>query len=234
MNTIVTNREVIARLHELADKGHRSRLTRFGITDKRALGVPVPKLRGLAREVGKNQKLAVALWRTGIHEARILAPMIADPALTTELLLDEWVAQVDSWDICDGFCSSLVDKTPFAVAKAFEWSKREEEFVRRAGFVIIAALAVHDKKAPDSRFVQFFPLFLEHANDDRNFVRKAVNWALREIGKRNARLNKRAVLLAERIRKQGSKSARWIAADALRELQSDSVQQRLARTSAIL
>ncbi len=230
--TTVTAREVIARLHELADEGHRSRLVRFGISDKRALGVPVPKLRALAREIGKNQKLAISLWNTRVHEARILAPMIADPAQTTEQLLDEWVSQIDSWDICDGFCSSLVDKTPFAVAKAFEWSAREEEYVRRAGFVVIAALAVHDKKATDRSFERFFPLFLEYASDERNFVRKAVNWALREIGKRNIRLNKKAIMLAEKIRKQDAKSARWIGTDALRELQSDSIQQRLARKAS--
>ena len=223
--------EVVARLHELSDEGHRSRLTRFGIVYQRALGIPVPKLRALAKEVGKDQKLAVALWKTRIHEARILASMVAIPSEITEELLDDWVAQIDSWDICDGFCGGLVDKTPFAVAKAFEWSAREEEFIRRAGFVVIAALAVHDKKATDRSFEQFFPLFLEYASDGRNFVRKAVNWALREIGKRNIRLNKKAISLAERIRKQDTKSARWIAADALRELQSDNVQQRLARRS---
>lgn len=228
----MTAREVIARLNELADKGHRSRLVRFGIADKRALGVPVPKLRAFAREIGKNQKLAISLWNTRIHEARILAPMISNPALTTEQLLDKWVTDIDSWDICDGFCGGLVDKTPFAIAKAFEWIKHEEEFVRRAGFVVIAALAVHDKKATDRSFERFFPLFLEYASDERNFVRKAVNWALREIGKRNVRLNKKAVLLAEKIRKQDTKSARWIATDALRELQSDSIQQRLARKAS--
>ncbi len=224
--------EVIARLHGLADEIHHSGLARFGIADRRALGVSVPKLRSLAKEIGKNQKLAIALWNTRIHEARILASMVADPSLTTEHLLDEWVAQIDSWDICDGFCSGLVDKTPFAVARAFAWSSRKEEFVRRAGFVVIAALAVHDKKAPDSKFVQFFPLFLEHSGDDRNFVRKAVNWALREIGKRNSRLNAKAIKLAKKIHKQDTKAARWIAADALRELQSDSVQSRLARKAS--
>lgn len=231
MSDGVIVQEVIARLHELSDDGHRSRLTRFGIVYQRALGIPVPKLRALAREIGKDQKLAVALWKTRIHEARILATMVAAPSDTTEELLESWVAEIDSWDICDGFCGGLVDKTSFAVNKAFEWCAREEEFVRRAGFVVIAALAVHDKKANDRSFEQFFPLFLEYASDGRNFVRKAVNWALREIGKRNIRLNKKAIALAERIRKQDSKSARWIAADALRELRSDGVQQRLVRRS---
>lgn len=225
--------EVIARLHELSDEGHRSRLTKFGIVFQRALSIPVPKLRALAKVVGKDQELAIALWKTRIHEARILATMVAIPSETSEDLLDDWVAQIDSWDICDSFCGGLVDKTPFAVAKAFEWSAREEEFVRRAGFVVIAALAVHDKKASDRSFEQFFPLFLEYASDERNFVCKAVNWALREIGKRDIRLNNKAILLAEKIRKQDTKSARWIAANALRELQSDSVQQRLARRSGV-
>jgi 3-methyladenine DNA glycosylase AlkD len=188
-----------------------------------------PKLRALAKEIGKDHRLAQALWKTRIHEARILAPMIADPAASTAKLLDDWVAQIDSWDICDGFCSSLVEKTPHATEKILAWTAREEEFVRRAGFVVIAALAVHDKKAPDSMFEQFFPLLIGHSSDDRNFVKKAINWALREIGKRNLRLNKKAITLARQIQERDAKSARWIAADALRELQSASVQQRLAR-----
>jgi 3-methyladenine DNA glycosylase AlkD len=227
----LTAQEVLARLAELADERHRSKLAHYGIADRRALGVSVPRIRALAKELGRNQKLAIALWKTRVHEARILAPLISDPALTTGELLDNWVGEIDSWDICDGFCSSLVDKTPFAVEKVYQWCAREEEFVRRAGFVVIAALAVHDKSAPDSKLEQFFPLFLEHAADGRNFVKKAVNWALREIGKRNSRLNKKAINLAGKIQKLPTPSARWIAADALRELQSNSVQERLARRS---
>ncbi len=224
-----TAKEVIAKLHQLADPKHKDRLAHFGIADRRALGIPVPILRSLAREIGKDHRLAQALWKTNIHEARILAPMLADPKVCSSRLLDSWVAEIDSWDICDGFCGNLVDKTPHASEKAVAWTSRPEEFIRRAGFVVIAALAVHDKKAPDSDFERFFPLFQKYAVDDRNFVRKAVNWALREIGKRNSRLNKKAVALARRIQKLDTKSARWIAADALRELQGDNVQQRLAR-----
>lgn len=220
---------VIDRLAALADKRHRDKLAHFGIADKRALGVSVPKIRALAKELGKNQKLAAALWKTRVHEARILAPLIAEPELVIGDQLDTWATQIDSWDICDGFCSSLVVKTPFAAAKVSEWCAREEEFVRRAGFVVIAALAVHDKAAPDADFERFFPLFLTHASDGRNFVKKAINWALREVGKRNLRLNRKAIALAGRIQSLRTPSARWIASDALRELQSESVQARLAR-----
>ena len=223
----MTAKEVIARLQELADDGHRERMADFGIAAGRNLGVAVPKIRALAKEIGKDQKLAVAVWNTRIHEARMLAPMISNPKTITEEILDRWVGEIDSWDICDGFAYGLVDRTPYATAKVFEWAEREEEFVRRAGFALIAGLAVHDKSAADSHFEQFFPLFIEHAGDDRNFVKKAVNWGLRSIGKRNAALNRKAIALAQKIQKQPGRSARWIAADALRELQSDGIQKRL-------
>ncbi|MGB5106057.1 MAG: DNA alkylation repair protein [Candidatus Zixiibacteriota bacterium] len=225
----MTTKEVIARLKQLADTGHRERMANFGIAAGRNLGVSAPKLRALAKELGKNQKLATSLWNTRIHEARLLAAMISDPETITEEVLDRWVGEIDSWDICDGFCGGLVDKTPFAAAKVFEWTEREEQFVRRAGFVVIAALAVHDKRAPDSMLEQFFPLLIRHAGDERNFVKKALNWALREIGKRNPALNRKAIAVALKLRKQPSQSARWIAADALRELRSEAVQRRLGR-----
>jgi 3-methyladenine DNA glycosylase AlkD len=152
---------------------------------------------------------------------------VDEPAKVTEAQLERWARDFDSWDICDGVCSNLFDRTPFARGKAIEWSARREEYVKRAGFVLMAALAVHDKKAPDALFREFLPLIEREATDERNFVKKAVNWALRQIGKRNGALNRDAIAAAKRIRRIDSKAARWIAADALRELQSAAVQERL-------
>ena len=202
---------------------------RFGIRVPNVLGVSAPNLRRLAREVGKDHALAGRLWTTDIHDARVLAALIDDPAQVTPRQMEQWAGDFDSWAVCDAACSCLFDKTLYAWDKAVEWTGREPEYVKRAGFVLMAALAVHDKKATDERFEAFLPLLVRHADDERNFVKKAVNWALRQIGKRSARLNKRAIQTAEDIRRSGSKAARWIAADALRELTSDKVQARLRR-----
>ena len=202
---------------------------RFGIRASNVLGVSAPNLRRLAREVGQDHALAGRLWTTGIHDARVLAALIDDPAQVTPRQMERWAGDFDSWAVCDTACCCLFDKTPYAWDKTVEWTGREPEYVKRAGFVLMAALAVHDKKAPDERFEAFLPLLVQHADDERNFVKKAVNWALRQIGKRNARLNKRAVRTAQDIRRTGSKAARWIAADALCELTSDRVQARLRR-----
>ena len=172
-------------------------------------------------------KLAHDLWKTKIHEARILAGMIDEPEKVTEKQMEQWVKEFNSWDLCDQLCGNLFDKTRFAYKKIFEWSKREEEFVKRAGFVLIATLSVHDKRAKDKKFEQFFPIIKKHSIDERNFVKKAVNWALRQIGKRNISLNKKAIKVAREIQRIDSKSAQWIASDALRELKSEKVQKRL-------
>ena len=193
-------------------------MARFGISSKNTLGVPIPTLRKMAKEIGKNHSLAQQLWRSGVHEARILAGMIDDSALVTEKQMEEWVRDFDSWDVCDQVCMNLFDKTEIAFKKAEEWAAREEEFVKRAGFALMASLAVHDKTSPDARFKKFFAHIKREAGDERNFVRKAVNWALRQIGKRNAKLNGKAIKIAEEIRKLKWKSAKWIAGDALREL----------------
>ena len=148
-----------------------------------------PNLRRLAKEIGREHDLAGELWRTGIHDARILATLIDDPAQVTVRQMEQWAADFNSWAVCDAACCCLFDKTPHAWGKAVEWTEREEEYVKRAGFVLMAALAVHDKKAPDEQFEAFLPLIARHATDERNFVKKAVNWALRQIGKRNRRLN---------------------------------------------
>lgn len=221
--------DVIRKLKSLANPANAAGMARYGISTKGTLGVSVPVLRGIAKEIGKDHKLAGQLWASGIHDARLLAGFIDDPERVSEAQMERWARGFDSWDVCDLVNSDLFDKTRYAWRKAVEWSRREEEFVKRSGFVLMAALAVHDKAAPDSAFRKFLPIIRRESWDDRNFVRKAVNWALRNIGKRNARLNRAAVSAAKHIRSQGSRSARWIASDALRELTSGPVQKRLAR-----
>jgi 3-methyladenine DNA glycosylase AlkD len=206
-------------------------MARFGIVAKKAYGVPAPALRKLARSIGKDHDLAQRLWASGIFDARMLAALIDDPAQVTEEQMEFWAAEFDNWAICDGCCSNLFDRTPFAHRKAVAWTAREEEFVRRAGFALMAALAVHDKQASDAAFRRFLPLIERASDDDRNFVKKAVNWALRQIGKRDLALNAKAIAVAERVRARGTRAARWIAADALRELRSEAVQKRLRAKS---
>ncbi|MFH0954180.1 MAG: DNA alkylation repair protein, partial [Verrucomicrobiota bacterium] len=213
----------------LANPANVAGMARYGISTKGTLGVSVPALRQMAKEIGTDHQLAGQLWASGIHEARMLAGFIDDPEQVTEKQLERWVRDFDSWDVCDLVCSDLFDRTEYAWRKAVEWSRREEEFVKRSGFVLMAALAVHDKKAPDRAFLKFLPIMKREARDERNFVKKAVNWALRNIGKRNRALNKAAIRMAKEIRKIDSRSARWIASDALRDLEGAAVQKRLER-----
>jgi len=204
-------------------------MARFGIRTGKAFGVSIPQIRDLAKRTGTDHELAQKLWKTGIHEARILASMIDDPSKVSEDQMEEWATDFDSWDVVDGCCGNLFDKTQFAIRKAHEWSKREEEYVKRAGFVLMAELAVHDKKASNQTFLDFLPATVREASDERNFVKKAVNWAVRQIGKRNSVLNSAAIKTCVEIRNSGSGSAKWIAADALRELTSSSVRKKLAK-----
>lgn len=215
----------------MADPSAVKGMARFGIATDGALGISVPSLRLLARRLGRDHALALFLWKSGVHEARILAAMVDEPSKVTEGQMEAWVSGFDSWDVCDGCCGSLFDKTPFAYAKALEWSRREQEFVKRAGYALMAELAVHDKAAPDSNFLRFFGAIRRGSRDERNFVKKAVNWALRQIGKRNPRLNREAVKLAKEIADIDSASSRWVASDAIRELTSRSVRARLRRSS---
>jgi len=225
--------DVIRRLEAMGDPANVAGMARFGIRPKtRVLGISVVALRKLARELGRDHALASALWRSGIHEAQVLATMVDEPAKVTEAQAERWVRALDSWDICDQLCSNLLSRTPFAYEKAAEWTGRDAEFVKRAGFALVCALTVHDKNAPDRSFERFLPIIRRESTDDRNFVKKAVNWALRQIGKRNARLHDKAVATAERIATIDSRAARWIAADALRELWSEAVRTRLARSTA--
>ncbi len=221
--------EILATLRSAASPANVEGMMRYGISGTNPLGVSAPFLQKLAREIRRDHELAQQLWDSNIHEARHLAAMIEDPRLVSEEQMECWVLDFNSWDICDGCCNNLFRLTPIAHAKAREWSIRPEEFVRRAGFVLMACLAVHDKQARDSTFVKYLPLIKAGSTDERNFVRKAVNWALRQIGKRNPKLNGAAIRTGVQIRKLDSRSARWIAADALRELRSDAVQERLAK-----
>lgn len=226
-NKKIDYRNILKKLKSLSDPEAAAGMARFGINPKNTFGVSIPALRKMAKEIGKNHVLAQELWSSGIHEARILAGMIDEADMVTENQMERWVKDFDSWDVCDQVCSNLFDKTPFAYRKAAAWSTRKEEFVKRAGFVMMAALAVHDKGANDEAFLKFLPLIRREAVDERNFVKKAVNWALRQIGKRNISLNKAAIKTAKEIRQIDSKDAQWIAADALRELKSKQVQKRL-------
>ncbi len=220
---------VLSRLRTLADPEAVKGMAAFGINSKNTLGVSMPAIRRLARDIGRDHALALELWKSGIHEARILAGLVDDPAEVTEGQMERWVGDFDSWDVCDQVCANLFDRTPFAFEKALEWSARKEQFVRRAGYVLMAALAVHDKKAPDEKFLQFLPVLKKGADDDRNFVKKAVNWALRQIGKRSLGLHGPAVRTAREIAALGSRSGRWIASDALRELEGEAVLSRLRK-----
>jgi len=213
----------------MADPDGVTGQARFGINGANRLGVRVPELRRLARAHRRDHSLALELWRSGVHEARIMATMIDDPALVTKQQMERWLRDFGSWDLVDHACGNLFDRTPFAFDKALEWSAREAEFQKRAGFSLMATLAVHDKDARDGDFKPFLAAIQRESYDDRNFVRKAVNWALRQIGKRNPALNVAAIKTAERVQKQGTRAARWIAADALRELRSDAVQRKLQR-----
>jgi len=231
---------ILAELRAIGSETNRAGMARYGINVENAFGVSIYELRKVAKRLGADHELALALWATGNHEARLLACFVDDPAAVTEEQTETWAGDFDSWDICDQATTSLFDLTKHAWAKADEWAKRDEEWVKRAGFALMAGLAVHDKPATDRAFIKLLPLIEDAASDDRNFVKKAVNWALRNIGKRNLALNAAAIACAEKIRAAanrraggtragdpGARSARWVATDALRELTSARVQARL-------
>lgn len=211
-------REIVKLLKSHASPENVAGMARFGINPHNTYGVSMPFLRTLGKKIGKDHALAQELWASGIHEARILASLIDDKKIVTEAQMERWAKDFDSWDVVDQSCSNLFRYTPFAYTKAVKWSRRKEEYVKRAGFVLMAGLAVADKKADDKEFLKFLPLIKKQSTDERNFVKKAVNWALRQIGKRNLALNKAAIKTAKEIQTIDSKTAQWIAADALREL----------------
>jgi 3-methyladenine DNA glycosylase AlkD len=218
---------LIASLRAQANPANVEGMARYGISTAGTLGLPVYVIRRMAKEAGRDHALAEELWSSGIHEARILATLVDDPALVTARQMDRWARDFDSWDVCDHACHNLFRYSPLAFAKAAQWAGAKREFVRRAGFSIMAGLAVKARDASDEQFAAFLPLIVEAAGDDRNMVKKAVNWALRQIGKRNRRLHKMAIAAAEEIRRQDSRPARWIAADALRELRNPATIARI-------
>ena len=226
---LVDTDEVLTQLRSMGNPRNREGMARYGINVENALGVSVTELRKVARGLGRDHRLASGLWKSGVHEARILAALVDEPEKVTPAQMDRWARAFDSWDLCDQVCSNLFDRTPFAYDKATEWAGRDEEFVKRAGFALMAALAVHDKEAGDEDLAAFLPIIEREADDERNFVKKAVDWALRQIGKRSRALNLAAIASAESIATMDSRAARWIARDALHELRSEAVQSRLAR-----
>jgi 3-methyladenine DNA glycosylase AlkD len=210
--------EVIAILKQKSNPAYLAGMKRFGIDNTKALGIPIPELRKLSKVIKKDHTLALQLWETNLHEARILASLVDDPILVTSKQFDNWVKDFTSWDVCDQVCGNLFDRTPFAMEKALLFSTAKEEFVKRAGFVLMAEFAVHDKTAKDAVFIDLLQVIEREAWDGRNFVKKATNWALRQIGKRNHTLNIAAIETAQRILQQNSKPAKWVATNALTEL----------------
>jgi 3-methyladenine DNA glycosylase AlkD len=219
--------QVLQAIESLASSKVRESLARFGIPIDNARGVSTPALHALARKLGHDHELAARLWESGCFEARAVAAMIEEPDKVSRAQMDRWASEFNSWAICDCCCCYLFRKTPFAWSKAVTWAERKPEFVKRAGFALMAYLAIHDKEADDASFLKLVSIIERESDDDRPFVRKAVNWALRQLSKRNARLHPAAVAAAERIRGRGTRSARWIATEALRELRNEKVLARL-------
>jgi len=235
---------ILRELRGLGSAASRAGMARYGINVESAFGVSIYELRKVAKRLGTDHRLAATLWATGNHEARLLACFVDDPAAVTPAQMEAWARDFDSWDLCDQATTSLFDQTPHAFGKAIAWAQREDAWIKRAGFALMAGLAWHDRGTPDAAFRRLLPLVERGATDERNFVKKAVNWALRNLGKRNPSLNRAAVACAERIlaaanRRSGGerggspadRAARWVATDALRELRSAKIQARLSRAA---
>ena len=222
-------KDVLDKLQSKARPEQLQGMAKCGMAVEQRLGVSVPDMRKLAKEIGRDHKLALDLWRTGIAEAKIVAAMVGEPDKLTEKQMEDWVTGINSWDVCDQVCMNLFERNQLAWKKIVDWSEREDEFVKRTAFSLIACLAWHDKKVSDDKFIELLPVIVREATDERNFVKKAVNWALRNIGKRNLNLNEAAIDTAKEIQRLDSKAARWIAADAIRELESYAIQSRLKK-----
>jgi 3-methyladenine DNA glycosylase AlkD len=222
-------KSILAELRAMGSERDRAGMARYGINVDNAFGVSIYELRKVAKRLGTDHALALALWATGNHEARLLACFVDDPAKVTVRQIEAWARDFDSWDLCDQATTNLFDQTRHAWPKAVEWAARDEAWVKRAGFAMMAGLAVHDTSAKDRAFLRLLPVIERGATDDRNFVKKAVNWALRNIGKRNVALNKAAIKTAKELQSLDSKAARWIAADAIRELEGAGVRKRLQK-----
>lgn len=224
---MVSVEDILKKLRDKAKPANVEGMAKFGMTADRRLGVSVPDMRKIAKETGKDHNLELELWKTGIPEARIVAALVGDPEKLTEQQMEDWVKDINSWDVCDQVCMNLFEKTPLCWKKIIDWSEREEEFVKRTAFALLACLAWHDKETEDKKFIGLLPVIKREATDERNFVKKAVNWALRNIGKRNINLNRIAIETAREIQLIDSKAARWIASGAIRELESEAVQRKL-------
>jgi 3-methyladenine DNA glycosylase AlkD len=222
-----TTDNVLTELRKVARPDQLPGMAKFGMTTENRLGVSVPDMRRIAKSIGRNHELALELWKTGIAEARMVASMIADPNRLTSDEMDSWVRDFNSWDVCDQVCMNLFDKSPLAWEKIREWSNRQEEYVKRAAYALIACLAWHDKSAGDQKFVGLLPVIYQAVGDDRNYVKKAVSWALRHIGKRNENLHPLILKEAEKLKKYENKTARWIGSDTIRDLNSDSTLRRM-------
>ena len=221
-------RDVLAWLERRGSRRNRDGMARYGIVAPRAFGVSMGTMQQLARRLGRDHALAVALWKTGWHETRILTSFVDEPERVTSAQMDRWARDFNNWAVCDTLCFRLFDRTPYAWRKVAPWCRRREEFVRRAGFALVASLALHDKTAPDARFRRCLPLIERCAVDERNFVKKGANWALRAVGRRSPALNAAAIRTARRLAASPSHAARWVGRDALRELTSPNVKRWLA------
>lgn len=221
--------EVLAWLKKQGTRRTVEGMARYGIVAERAFGVTVGTLRQLQKKLGRDQALSIALWDSGWYEARLLAALVGEPKLVTRRQMNVWAASFENWADCDTACFHLFDRTPFAWEKAHQWATSPREFVKRAAFAMMASLTIHDKAAPDSDYLPFLPLIEVGAHDERNFVKKAVNWALRSIGKRSSTLHAAALPVAERLAESQNAACRWVGKDAARELASPQVRERLAR-----
>nr|WKN38259.1 DNA alkylation repair protein [Tunicatimonas sp. TK19036] len=223
--------ELLTQLHHLADPAYLPKMQRFGIPTEQALGIRMPLLRQLAKPYRKQHQLALDLWEQPIHEARLLATLVDDPKQVTDGQMEAWVTDIRSWDLCDQACGNLFWNTPYAYDKAITWCQRPEEFVKRAGFVLMVELVIHDKKATDEQILAFFPYLEAEAHDERNFVKKAISWMIRQTGKRNLTLHQEALALANRLSTQDNRPAQWIYRDVMKELRSESVLKRLQKNN---
>lgn len=226
-SSFMTVQIIIEELKQASDKDAIKGMKRFGITPEHTFGVKIPILRQIAKQTGRDHKLAQALWKINTRETRILTSMIEKITCVSDKEMEKFIAEFNYWEICDQFCMNLFEKLPYAYEKAIELAQREDEFAKRTGFVMMARLAVSDKKAPNEKFQPFFPFIYDASTDTRNMVKKAVNWALRQIGKRNKTLHTHAIVLAEKIHQIDDPTAHWIAQDALRELNSENIKKRL-------
>jgi 3-methyladenine DNA glycosylase AlkD len=226
---MATAEEVLNKLKEKADPDQLAGMARYGLAVEKRLGVVVPEMRKIARQTGKDHQLALELWETGISEAMIVASMVGIPEKLTEAQMEAWVLDFNSWDVCDQVCMNLFEESPLVWKKIVEWSRREEEFVKRAGFALLACLAWHRKDAVDEEFVKLLPIIEDGATDGRNYIKKGVSWALRNIGKRNNHLHQVAMDTAVRLQNMDSKTAKWIAKQAIRDLTSDVTKRRLKK-----